>query len=672
MNAAFVCIMLVIPALVSAQGMKNIDVNQPLPQDTAVTIGTLDNGLKYYIRVNHKPEHRAELRLVVNAGSVLEDDDQQGFAHLCEHMAFDGTSHFPKQALVNYLESIGVQFGADLNAETRFDETIYKLQIPTDTPAIVQKSFQVLADWANTVSYEDSAIDKEKHVVIEEWRIGRGAAARMRDKQFPILFKDSKYAVRLPIGLHDLIENVNHDVLRRYYTTWYRPDLMAVIAVGDFDKNTIEGVIRTLFAGIRNPTNERVRPNPPVPDMQQPLFSVATDKEATGSRVTVFYKLDVEPDKTAGDYRRNIIEDLYTSMMNDRLDELAKSANAPFLEAGDFKGRFVRSKEVYGLSANVADGGINAGLNALLLEAKRVKQFGFTQTELDREKKSLMRVIDQKYNERDKSQSAMFVSEYTQNFLEQEPIPSIDYERALYQQFLDGITLKEVNALTAKWMPENNFVVLANAPEKEGLKTPTESELKKVFEKAAKAPVVAYVDKVLNQPLVPKTPSAGKIVSEKLIPEIGVTEWQLSNGTRVILKPTDFKNDEILFNSFLAGGTSVVPDSSFIPANTAADLVNASGLGDFTSPELQKALAGKIVNCSPTMSELYSGVTGNASPKDLQTMFEMIYAYYTEPRIDSDAVAAYVKQLQTSVANRSADPQSALARHVDEHAFPIQ
>ncbi len=644
------------PALVFGQA---VGMSQTLPMDSSVTVGTLPNGLKYYIRENHKPEHHAELRLVVNTGSVLEDDDQQGLAHLCEHMAFDGTKHFAKQEIINYLQSIGLKFGADLNAYTSFDETVYELQIPTDTPAIVDKSFQVLEDWAHNVSYEDSAIDKEKLVVIEEWRLGRGANARVRDKQFPILFKDSKYAERLPIGKHDILQSFNHDVLRKYYKTWYRPDLESIVAVGDFDKNEIEQLIRSKFSGIPNPPNEAPRPVTNVPDMNEALFSVATDKEATSSTVSVDFKLNIEPEVTVADYRHQMVEDIFTSMFNDRLEELTKKADAPFLGARTFRGRIVRKKDMFSLSAGVKDGGIVDGLRALLAEAKRVKQFGFTQTELDREKKTLISDIDQQYNERDKTQSVNFVGEYVQNYLYQEPSPGIAYERMLQHALMDGIALNEVNALIKDWMPENNCVVLASAPEKDGLNNPTEDDLKQAFKDALNQPVMAYVDKVLNQPLLDKTPTPGKVISEKTIPEIGVTEWQLSNGTRVILKPTDFKNDEILFTSFAPGGSSNLPDSLIIPGTTADELVDASGLGAFSATELQKSLAGKIVGCSPSISDLYSGVGGSASPKDIQTMFEMIYAYYTEPRIDSDAASAYITRKTTQVMNRSANPQAA-------------
>jgi len=652
----FLLVLFVAPAIVFAQ--DNLEMRKTLPIDSAVQTGTLDNGLRYYIRVNHKPEHRAELRLVVNAGSVLEDDDQQGLAHFDEHMAFDGTKNFPKLGIINYLESIGMKFGADLNASTSFDETIYKMQIPTDSSAIVEKSFQVLEDWAHNVSYEDSAIDKERGVVIEEWRLGRGAEARMRDKQFPILFKDSRYAVRLPIGKHDIIQDAPYDALRRFYKTWYRPDLMAVVAVGDFDKAQIEKLIKSHFSGITNPTHEKPREELPVPDTKDPLFAVATDKEATNSRVTVAFKLDIEPEHTVSDYRRNIIEELYTTMLNDRLDELAQKANAPFLSAASFKERFVRTKAIYGMEATVKDNGIVHGLEAILTEAQRVKKFGFTQTELDREKKSLMSVIDQRYNERDKTQSGLYVSEYIRNFLDKEAIPGIAFEREIYQKYLDGITLAEVNALTEKWMPDKNCVVLANAPEKTGLTVPTEGELSDAFAKAANAPVTAYVDQVLDQPLVANIPTSGKVVSEKQIPEVGITEWMLSNGARVILKPTDFKNDEILFSSFSPGGTSSVPDADFIPTNTAASLVDESGLGNFNLTELQKTLAGKIVQVSPSISDLYEELSGSAAPKDMKTLFELIYSYYTQPRIDSDAVAAYVENMKTTVQNRSANPQA--------------
>jgi len=365
----------------------SMDLQESMPVDSGVTIGRLDNGLTYYIRNNLKPEKRVELQLVVNAGSVLEDDDQQGLAHFAEHMAFNGTKHFNKQKLVDYLESIGMRFGPDLNASTGFDETVYMLQVPTDSVEMVEKAFQILEDWAHNVSYEDDEIDKERGVIIEEWRLGRGADTRMRDKQFPVLLKGSQYAERLPIGKKEIIETFPYDTVRRFYRDWYRSDLMAVIAVGDFDSIWIENLIKKHFSFIQSADSERERKEFPIPDHEETLFAIADDPEATQSSVSIYYKYDITPQNTVGDYRKMLVESIYNAILNHRFDELTKQPEPPFLYGYSFNGRLVRSREFYVLSAGVKDNGIEPGLETLLTEAERVKQFGFTQTELDRQKK---------------------------------------------------------------------------------------------------------------------------------------------------------------------------------------------------------------------------------------------------------------------------------------------
>lgn len=630
-----------------------------LPLDPQVKTGKLENGLKYYIRVNKKPEDRAELRLVVNAGSVLEDDDQQGLAHFCEHMAFNGTKHFAKQELVDYLESIGMRFGPDLNAYTSFDETVYMLQIPTDSMKIIENAFQILEDWAHNVSYDDKEIDKERGVIIEEWRLGRGAESRMRDKQFPILFKDSRYAVRLPIGKKNILDSFKHNTLRRFYKDWYRPDLQAVIAVGDFDPQQIESLIRQHFASIPSRKKERKRVVFPVPDNKGTLFAIASDPEATRTSVSIYYKMDLQPQRTIADYRRQIVESLYNSMLNQRFSEKLQQANPPFLYAYSGKGRFVRTKEVYLLSAGVKDNTIPRGLEALLTEAFRVKKYGFTETELARMKKEMMRDMEKSFRERDKTESRNYVSEYTRNFLEDEPIPGIENEYEYYKKLMPGIRLNEVNKLASEWIKDANRVVLVNSPQKTGIKIPTEKDLLAVIHSVEKKKIAAYVDKVSDEPLVRNKPQAGKIVHEEKIPELGLTQWKLSNGIRVVLKPTDFKNDEILFTSFSPGGNSLVKDKDYIAAVTATAVISEGGLGSFNKIELQKKLSDKVVRVSPFITSLTEGISGSCSPQDMETMFQLIYLYFTAPRMDSTAFQSYKMRMKGFIENRSARPETA-------------
>ncbi|MCL5027655.1 MAG: insulinase family protein [Bacteroidetes bacterium] len=638
---------------------QQANLDEQIALDNKVTFGKLSNGMTYYLRPNKKPEHRASLRLVVNAGSILEDDDQQGLAHFVEHMGFNGTKNFKKHELIDYLESIGMKFGPEVNAYTSFDETVYMIEVPTDSIQTVEKGLQILGEWAHNVAFEDDEIDKERGVIVEEWRLGRGAWARMRDKQFPILFKNSQYAVRNTIGNKEIIENFKHDVLRRFYKDWYRPDLMAVVAVGDFDKDWMEKTIKDHFSKIPDPQAERERKIYPVPDNTETLYAIATDPEATQNNIGIYYKMEIQPEKTLGDYRRTLIENLYNSMLNSRFQELAQKADPPFIYAMSGNGRFIRSSDVYYLGAMVKDNGIELGLETILREGERVKQFGFTQSELDREKKSMLSRLEQMYNERDKTESSRIINEYVRNFLQDEPSPGIEYEFEMSKQLLPGIKLEEINQLTSKFMPDKNRVVMLNAPEKKGVLIPDEKELSKVIAKVSGEKLTAYEDKVSTQPLVDKIPAGSKVVSEKEIPDLKITEWQLKNGVKVVLKSTDFKNDEVNFQATSPGGTSLASDDAYIPASTASDLVSQSGVGNFDMISLQKMLAGKVVRVYPYLGELSEGLKGSASPKDLETMFQLIYLYFTSPRTDSSAFQSYQSKMKSYLVNRNLSPNAA-------------
>lgn len=647
------------PVAVELPTLSRLDLDQPLPIDPKVKIGTLENGIRYYIRVNQKPEKRAELRLVVNAGSVLEEDDQQGLAHFVEHMGFNGTKHFPKQDLVDYLESIGMRFGPDLNAYTGFDETVYMLKVPTDSAAMVEKGFQVLADWAHGISFEDGEIEKERGVVIEEWRLGQGAETRMRDIQFPILFKNSRYAVRLPIGKKAVLDTFRYDRVKQFYKDWYRPDLMAVIAVGDFDPEWIENLIHMNFASISSPDKLKPRSIFPIPDHDETLFAIATDPEATGTRVGVYYKQELQLEQTVEDYRREIVEGLYNSMLNDRLDELTKKPESPFLYGFSYQGRFIRSKNVYVLGAGVQEKGIEKGLEALLIEAERVAKFGFTPSELNRKKKETLRHLDQAYQERDKTVSRRFASEYVSHYLSNEPIPGIEFEVELYRKYLPGVQLTDVNSLAREWVTDQNRVIMVNSPDKTGLKIPSKADLLVVFDTIAGKKITPYVDFLPSVPLVERIPKAVPIVSENRIDTLNVTLWELENGVRVFLKPTDFKNDEILFSAHSPGGHSLAPDSDYVSAMTAASLIKESGVSVFNLIELEKLLADKIVRVSPWIGSLQEGFHGSASPQDMETMFQLIYLYFTASREDSAAYLAYKSRMEGFLENRSARPETA-------------
>ncbi len=641
-----------------AAAPADLALDQKIPVDPRITVGRLPNGLRYWIRENREPQNRAELRLVVNAGSVLEDEDQRGLAHVVEHLAFNGTTHFPQQKLVDFMESIGMRFGPDLNAFTSFDQTIFMLKVPTDTPAILDNAFLILEDWARNVTFDPKAIDKERGIILEEWRLGQGAEARIRDKQIPILLAGSRYAERLPDGKPEVIAKFSYDTLKRFYKTWYRPDLMAVIAVGDFDRAQIEERIKKQFGPLAVPPGAPARPEIPVPDHDGTLFALAPDKETSQSIVAVYHKLAAADQSTVGAYRRMLVERLFNDMINERLSEIAQKPDPPFLGAISSRGRFVGSKDVYVLSALVADGGIPRGLRALYAEGERVARFGFTATELERRKGVAMRYFERALVEKETEDSEAYAEEFTRAFLQGEPTPGIQYEHDLHKRFLPGITLDEVNALAREWMTDRNRVVMASFPDKPSAPGPAEAELRAVLEEVKSQELAAYEDTANDAPLVPEEPAPGAIVERREIPAVGVTEWTLSNGARVVLKPTTFKEDEILFRATSAGGVSLAEDPSLIPANTADQVVPAGGLGTFSAVDLEKKLAGKAVSISPSIDELEEGLAASASPRDAETLFQLVYLTFTAPRPDPVVFDLFKSQLKSVLENRTKSPET--------------
>lgn len=632
-----------------------------LPFDPAVTIGTLPNGLRYYIRANPKPEKRAELRLVVNAGSVLEDEDQRGLAHMVEHMAFRGTLRLPGNGISSYLESIGMRYGPDINAFTSFDETVYMVTIPTDTAAIVDKGFEILSEWANNVTFDSARVEKERPVVIEEWRLGQGAENRMQNKWFPVLFAGSRYASRLPIGEKSVLESYTVRTLRRYYDTWYRPDLMAVVAVGDFDKTQIEALIKRYLGPLRRHWTPKPRTIFPVPPHDTTLVSISTDKEATRSVVRLVYKQPKRSTSTLAAYRQNRVEALFNSIFNDRLSEITQKPNSPFITAFAGQGQLVRSAESFSLTAIVADNGINRGLDALLTEGERVRRFGFLQAELDRAKKDLLRGLEQAYAERARTNSAVYAGAYTSAYLQDEPATGIEFNLKTTRELLPTITLAEVNRLAGEWMGDKNRAIATTSPDKPGIVNPTRAELLVALDKVRGAGMLPYQEAKLAGRLVDTPPKGGSVVSERQLKDVGVTEWRLSNGVRVLLKPTDFKADQILFSAYSPGGASLLPDSTFLQAS-GADLIPAiSGVGKFSLVDLQKFLAGTKASVSTSISDLGEGISGEGSPRDLETMLELVYLYFTAPRLDTSAVTAFLERYKGVLANRNSSPEVAFS-----------
>lgn len=661
-------ILLALPSPAGAQDLRpaadTVDAmsalpGAPMPIDPAVRHGKLANGLTYYVRANHRPENRAVLRLVVNAGSVLEDEDQLGLAHFLEHMAFNGTESFEKQEIIDYLERIGMRFGADINAYTGFDETVYMLEVPTDSTEMLETGIRILEEWAHAITLDSLEVEKERGVVLEEWRLGQGASARIRDQQFPILFQDSRYAERLPIGNPEILENFEPGSLLRFYRDWYRPDLMAVIAVGDFDPDSIVQQIRDRFSGLAAPRSPRPRPDIDVPPHSETLISSVADPELTVANVSVVWKLPRSPQGTHEDYRRGLVERTYNSMLNFRFFEITQgSEDPPFLYAGSGKGSFVRGSEVYQLQAAVSEGEIESGLERLLIEAERVDRYGFTSGELDRQKADMLRGYERAWQERENTESSAYAAEYTRAFLDNESIPGIGYEYALARRYLPEIELDEVDGLGRAWISDENRVVLAASPEKPGVTAPTDEDLLAAFEAADTASIEPWDAGPADQALMTGLPVPGEVISESWDEAVDVTTWRLSNGVRVLLKPTDFKADQVLFSAWSPGGTSVAPDDLYMSATWASSIVTASGAGQFSSVEIQKLLAGQAVSVSPFIGELEEGFSGSASPRDIETMLQLVHLYATAPRSDETAFRSLMSRIRTVIENRGSSPEA--------------
>ncbi|HVH12493.1 MAG TPA: pitrilysin family protein, partial [Longimicrobium sp.] len=623
-----------------------------LTGDTAVIRGTLPNGLTYYVRRNAEPRARAELRLVVNAGSVLEDADQRGLAHFLEHMAFNGTRRFQKHEIVDYLERVGMRFGPDINASTSFDETVYMLQLPTDSAGVMETGLQVLRDWATDITLDPAEVDAERGVVMEVWRLSRGAGGRIGDRQFPFLFAGSRYAERLPIGDTATLRTAPVEALRRFYTQWYRPELMAVVAVGDFDPAEVEAQIRAEFGGIPASASPVNRPEATLNFPDSARYMVTTDPEVPRGQVSINWMIPDRPDTSMADVRRGIVEGMFSGMLGDRLNEIALRPDAPFLDVGSYQGASLRPLETFVLSASVAEGGAERGLAALVSEVERAARHGFTAGELEREKAELLRLWEQIHAERSRTTSAQFAGQYADHFLRGGVLRTLEDEYALQTALVPEITLAEVNDAARRYAAHRDRVVLVTGPAREGLAQPTEARLAFVADSAARADVAVYTETLSDAPLLAQAPAPGRIVAVDSVPEVGVVRWTLSNGARVVLKPTDFKDDEILFAATSQGGLSLLPDSAYRWGQTATAAVQLGGVGELSLTDLQKRLTGKAASVGSSVSEYGEGMNGFAAPRDVETLFQLVHLYFTQPRRDTASWTAYLQRGREALRNR--------------------
>jgi zinc protease len=630
--------------------------------DPALRRGVLPNGLRWIVKHNARPEARVSLRLVVPVGSTAEVDDQQGLAHFVEHMNFNGSAHFrDADDLVGYLRSIGLRFGADANAYTSFDETIYKLDVPSDRDSTLRTGLDALSDFAGRAIMADTEVERERGVVMEEWRLGRGAQERIERREFPVLFHDSRYASRLPIGKPEIIQGAPPQRVRDFYHDWYRPEWMTVVAVGDVDPAKMEGLIREHFGDLPKRTDARALPRFNVPGHDSTFVSIVTDKEATGSTVSIACTHPARPEWTVADARRDLAASLFSAMLGDRFQEIAHRAGAPFLSAYAGGFQFTRGTRLFYVTATVKDGGIAKGLESLLEETARVRAHGFLPSELERARRERRAELEKQYAERDKTESPGLASELVQDVLDGEPSIGIESSVRIEQALLPQVTLAEINALADTLISTRNRAVLASGPEKPGVTMPDEAEVRASLARAAAAKPGAWVDRVAGSTLMTKLPAPGHVRAARTIPELGVTVVTFANGVEAWLKPTDFKADEIQFSAYARGGLTLADSAGLVAAWMSPNVVNDNGVGGFRNTELQKLLAGRIVSLTPSVGPYTHGVRGSARPEDLETALQLLHLGFTHPTEDPEGYANLQQNIRTYLENRANSPDQVFA-----------
>jgi zinc protease len=642
------------------------DLNKKLPVDPKVKMGKLPNGLRYYIVKNEKPEKKVQLRLVVNAGSVLEDPDQQGLAHMMEHMNFNGSTHFKRNELVDYLQSIGVQFGADLNAYTGFDETVFILPIPSDDPIKVDNGFTILEDWAGNATLDTAAINKERGIVLEESRLGQGADGRMRNKYFPELYSGSAYGQRLPIGKDSIIKNFKPISLKRFYKTWYRPDLEAVVVVGDIDPATAEKEIIKHFSHFTNPAKEVHRPAIiPIAERNQNAGMVLTDKEQTIKVLQIFNYIEkAKPKITWNDYRQSVVEDLFNALINARLGELSQLPDPPFLFSSTSFRNLLRGYRAFLSFAIMGDRPIKGAIDSLVATNERVRKYGFLATELQRAKSNLLNQVQNAYDDRNKTESGLLVQEYVNNFLTASPIIGITNRYEFIKKILPTVTLEEVNALAKKMDSKQGKFVLLLSPEKDDIQLPSNNELVRQVLAAQNIPVQSYTEKAIAKSLMDKLPAPGKVTGEKTDNRLGTTNLTLSNGITITLKPTEYKNDDIQMDSWRWGGSANYGLTDKENAENAANIVVTMGVKDMSAIDLRKFLAGKTVSVQPYINPDEEGIQGSSSVKDFETFLQLVHLYFTVPRKDANLFQSYINTQKGFLQNIKSNPNSYFADSV--------
>lgn len=633
-------------------------VSDSVPAHRSVVQGQLGNGLKYFILPNKLPEKKVELRLAVLSGSLNERDDQRGLAHFTEHMLFNGTKNFPGNRVVDFLELLGMKFGPEINAYTSTEETVYMLTVPTDKPGTLDSAFLILADWAHNATFDSLEIEKERGVVLEEMRMGKGATGRIRDKQFPVLFHNSRFAERLPIGVDEVIKNFKHNTLKEYYNTWYKPELMAVVAVGDIEPSQAESYIKKYFEQIPGSEEKLKRTIYEVPDHSERKYSIVADPEVTTSNVVIVHKRPVLKANTIPDYRMGIIHQVIGLMLNERMFDLSKTPTAPFLNAGGYSTTLSYDKGGFVLYATSKEEMIDSTFHSLLFAGEKMKRFGFTQPEFERAVASLSAQMDNYLKEQNNQYSENIAYALLDQFINDAVYTDVPMGYTIFHQVLPGISLNEVNKIASELVSDTNLVVLISYPQKEGIRNPEEVVLDRMFEEVKKSDILNKPAEETDVPLLAVEPEPGEIVSEEEVGAFDVKKLILGNGATVYLKKTALQQDEILLYGFSPGGLSLVDDKDLISAKYATDIAEESGIGAFDLPAISKKLSGKMVSIGTDISGISESVSGSSSVKDIEDMFRLIYLVFTAPRYDSIAVAGYLEKLRNYLINDGMSPES--------------
>lgn len=654
-------IILVLIQVLFLSGMyaQDLDLTQKVPFDPEIRTGKLENGITYYLKHNEEPKERASFYFIQNVGALLEDDNQNGLAHFLEHMAFNGTKHFEGKGILNFLEKNGVAFGSNINAYTSQTETVYNLSdVPTTKPGLVDSCLLVLHDWSDYLLLTDEEIDAERGVISEEWRTRRDASFRIRAQMFPVLFKGSKYAVRDVIGDLDVIKNFEYETIRKFYHDWYRSDLQAVVVVGDIDVDEVEAKVKELFSGIKAVDNHRERTGYKIPEHDETNYVLATDKEASQSSISIYIRHDNkdEQDKTLNDLRDTHIINLYNSMLRLRISELLQKGTPPFITGQSAFGGFVRFYNAYSISVTANPNQEDVALEAILTETERVKRHGFAATELERAKTNLLTQMESAYKQKDKISNNRHSREIQQYFLTNAPTPGFDFEMAFVKKVLPGITVEEINAKAKQWLVDKNRTIIISGPS-EGVKHLTEAETFAIIDKVKQAEIAPYVDEVAAASLISKDLKGSKIIFSKKLPEFDAVEWKLGNRVKVVYRHADYEKDAVSLNSFSLGGNSLFGDE-YVPSSMMANqFINAYGVGDFDAISLQKMLTGKKVTVTPNIGSLTEGISGTTTPKDIETMLQLVYLYFENPRFDADAHNALKGRYAAYMSNMANDPR---------------